>query len=259
MTDSSLLSIPGVGPARAQAFAKLGVADLRDLAFLLPRAYRDLGRVQPVANLLAGVDATTRAKLDRIGFVPARKGAPFCGPGFRTDAKLSVTWFGAFYLKKQLVRGRLLPDRKGRIRARGGDGAAGDRAGGGGEREPGPVLAVYPGTEALSQKMIRKAVSQSLDSVDETWDWIPREPARRAAWMRSRTSSARSTARTLCRNGARQGPACLPRMLPVPGGARGSARQPRAGRGPGVVLRRPGRRADPGAASVPLASPPRRR
>ena len=98
MTDSSLLSIPGVGPARAQAFAKLGVADLRDLAFLLPRAYRDLGRVQPVANLLAGVDATTRAKLDRIGFARAQ-GRPFLRAWF-SDGRKAVG---------HLVRG-LLPE-----------------------------------------------------------------------------------------------------------------------------------------------------
>ena len=71
--------------------------------------------------------------------------------------------------------------------------------------------AVYPAPGALP-KMIRKAISQSLDSVDDL-GLIP-ETRKARRWMRSRTSSARST------DACRTAPArVLPTECPVPGGA----------------------------------------
>lgn len=49
-----LTDLPGVGPARAQALAKLGVADQRDLLFLVPTDLRDWGETTAIAEVEAG-------------------------------------------------------------------------------------------------------------------------------------------------------------------------------------------------------------
>lgn len=47
--------LKGVGPARADLLAKLGIHSLLDLIFHFPRSYDDLTQVHPIENLEAGV------------------------------------------------------------------------------------------------------------------------------------------------------------------------------------------------------------
>ncbi|MBK7874498.1 MAG: DEAD/DEAH box helicase [Planctomycetes bacterium] len=63
-----LTSLPGIGPARAEALRSLGVRRVRDLVFLLPRRLQTAGAELPIADASArrGEEVTIRATVDRI-------------------------------------------------------------------------------------------------------------------------------------------------------------------------------------------------
>ena len=48
--DTPLEALAGIGPKKAQAFQKLGVATLRDLAGLYPRRYEDRTQFRTIAD-----------------------------------------------------------------------------------------------------------------------------------------------------------------------------------------------------------------
>ena len=48
--DTPLEALAGIGPKKAQAFQKLGVATLRDLACLYPRRYEDRTQFRTIAD-----------------------------------------------------------------------------------------------------------------------------------------------------------------------------------------------------------------
>ena len=52
--DSSVRELPGVGDARAAAFARMGILTLRDLIYRLPRSYENRGRVRLLKDSLDG-------------------------------------------------------------------------------------------------------------------------------------------------------------------------------------------------------------
>ncbi len=55
--------LPGIGPRRAAELRRLGIEDLWDLCNVLPRSYRDLRQVQPLATALPGVETVFRVRI----------------------------------------------------------------------------------------------------------------------------------------------------------------------------------------------------
>ena len=52
---NSILNLPGIGPKKAELFAKLGVSTLEELLRLYPRDYEDRTKLVPIASLEVGV------------------------------------------------------------------------------------------------------------------------------------------------------------------------------------------------------------
>ncbi|MBR4442076.1 MAG: hypothetical protein IKS52_02240, partial [Clostridia bacterium] len=63
MSEPALSQIKGVGPARLRAFHAAGVDTVRDLLAILPREYRDLSDIRPLASLSAGDEAAVRVRV----------------------------------------------------------------------------------------------------------------------------------------------------------------------------------------------------
>ncbi|MFR6424267.1 MAG: hypothetical protein ACLUNO_00680 [Oscillospiraceae bacterium] len=59
--DTPLEALAGIGPKKAQAFQKLGVATLRDLAGLYPRRYEDRTQFRTIAAAQPGEAVCIRA------------------------------------------------------------------------------------------------------------------------------------------------------------------------------------------------------
>ena len=105
----SLSQIRGIGPARLKALNDAGIWTARDLALMLPRDYRDLTNVTPLAALQAGVPAAVRV---RVSGEPREQRARklLITKVFVTDGDevAPVVWYNQPWLKKQLTVGREL-------------------------------------------------------------------------------------------------------------------------------------------------------
>lgn len=69
--DASVKNLQGVGTARSNRLAKLGVVNIRDLLYHFPRAYRP---VKTVSELMLGDDATVIAQVSHINHYKTRNG-----------------------------------------------------------------------------------------------------------------------------------------------------------------------------------------
>ena len=56
--DRPIQFLKGVGPKRAEAFGRMGIATARDLLYHVPRRYDDASTVSPIGGLDVGMDAT---------------------------------------------------------------------------------------------------------------------------------------------------------------------------------------------------------
>lgn len=163
--DKPLQFEKGVGPARAEKLARLGLKTVRDLLLFLPRRYEDRTHLCKLSELLPGQTATIRATVVRI-----REGRPVRGPTFITaelqdgTGSCLAVWFNRRYLaqtlregmeiiatgKVSLYKGRLqiAPDEY-EIASSASDGPSGP------ELSCGRIVPIYPLTEGLSQRFMR--------------------------------------------------------------------------------------------------------
>jgi ATP-dependent DNA helicase RecG len=178
--DDSVQHLAGVGPARADAFRRLGVFTARDLFFHVPHRYEDASTVSPIAKLRIGDDATVIGTVISKGVLPTRKGLrvfqavlqdssglieaswpgqPFLDRAIKKDDVLLITGPVRFFHGRQLVPREFVN-------------LGAEETGTAGGR----VLSVYPATEGLSFKIIRQLIDRHLDEFLPLFDeYIPAE------------------------------------------------------------------------------------
>ena len=105
----ALTDLPGVGPAKAAALAKLGVTCQRDLLFVVPIALRDWGAATPLAAVEPGpfvrVQATVHAtRLQRRGRRQSTLRATLTDAD---GAQLAAVWFNQPWVADVLVKGEV--------------------------------------------------------------------------------------------------------------------------------------------------------
>ena len=173
--DSPVTILAGVGPKKAEAFAKLGVFTLEDLFFLMPRRYEDRRFPKPLSRLQPGV---TECAVAVVSEIAERNG--------RTEAIIEddsgvarVVWFTdriAEFVREGMrlalygtVNDRYIdspqfvhPEFEILYR----------------NRTPkiiGKIFPIYPGTAALTQREIKKFIDASLDTYAESClnDFLP--------------------------------------------------------------------------------------
>lgn len=107
MLNDDIRYMKGVGEARAKAFAKLGVATLRDLISCFPRTYEDRSTTLPIAEAPDGEKVCIRAMvaaeptLSRV-----RKGMELVKLRAVDDSgSVNITYFNQSYIRRQLKPG----------------------------------------------------------------------------------------------------------------------------------------------------------
>ncbi|HKK53740.1 MAG TPA: ATP-dependent DNA helicase RecG [Myxococcota bacterium] len=109
----SLAALPGVGPKRAEGFARRGLERISDLLFWLPARYEDRRQVASVGSLEVGRSVTFLAEVKVVDWVPTRRGGRF-GKIFQAvvgddQAVVLLKWFrGGEAIASQVVKGRWL-------------------------------------------------------------------------------------------------------------------------------------------------------
>src|SRR5690349_24420186 len=72
--DTGITYLKGVGPARAEAFRRLGVITAGDLLYHIPHRYEDASTVSPIASLETGMQGTVIGRVISKGIMPTRRG-----------------------------------------------------------------------------------------------------------------------------------------------------------------------------------------
>ena len=95
-----------MGPARAAALAKTGVATVEDLLFHFPIRYEDRRRFTPIAELREGMRTAVSGTIAVAGLRRARRMTLFEVRLEDASGRLKALWFNQPYLADQLARGR---------------------------------------------------------------------------------------------------------------------------------------------------------
>ena len=164
--------IKGVGPKRAALFQKMGVYTAGDMVHFYPRDYEDRRKVTSINDLAINEVATVRGKIIEIEeYQPNHR--MYILKVWLQDATgmVPVIWFNQKYLKKNFSRGMELMVR-GKLEKKyyKAEMTVQDFEIVGKEKNLGSVIVpIYPATEKLSQKVIRKTV---LDTVEKYEKYI---------------------------------------------------------------------------------------
>ena len=179
--DREVRFLKGVGPHRAELLSRLGIRTVRDVLFHLPRTYEDRSSVAPIAELQAGRKAVVCGEIAHVSYRPMRGR----GRGILTvtisdsSGALKLVWFNAqYHWQKSFPVGKILTAY----------GQAGFYDGAvqmtvptcevGARPEEsegfGAILPVYPLTEGISQKTMRKVARAALEAgASEVPDTFP--------------------------------------------------------------------------------------
>jgi len=113
LLNRSLAALPGVGPKKAEGFARRGLSRVSDLLFMLPTRYEDRRRVSGVEEIKVGQTATFVAQVKVVDWVSTRRGGRF-GKIFQAvvgddNAVVTLKWFrGGESIANTVIRGRWL-------------------------------------------------------------------------------------------------------------------------------------------------------
>ncbi len=176
--DTPVTYVKGVGPRRAELLAKLGIATAGDLLLHVPRRYEDATTVLPIAQAVPGTDATVLGRVVSKGVIPTRRGLRIFQAVLKdASGLLECSWPGQPYLDRTINVGDVLlasgPVRffHGRqLQPREYVNLGADDSG----SASGRVLAVYPATEGMPQKVLRGIVEAQLDALlPQVTEWLP--------------------------------------------------------------------------------------
>lgn len=168
--------LKGVGPARAAAFARLGVTTVEDLLYHVPHRYLDATSVTPIARATVGTEVTLVARVVSKGILPTRSGLRIFRAVVQDDSGvIECAWPGQTFLDRVIRPGQLLlvtgpvkhfhgrqvvPREQVVL-------ADADEGGDGGRVEQGMVLPVYPATEGLSHRQVRRIIADHLPALSD--------------------------------------------------------------------------------------------
>jgi len=181
--------LKGVGPARAAALARLGVATVEDLLLHVPRRLDDRTRLVPLRDLPHGAESTVEATVAAVSEFRPRRGLTVTKAALTDDSGIGYAiWYNQSYLKQQLRRGMRalffgrVERRAGEIRLTAPEFEEIEN----GEEETwhtGRLVPIYPATEGLSQRVLRNVVRGALTAhAGEVQEILPEELRRRQRW-----------------------------------------------------------------------------
>jgi ATP-dependent DNA helicase RecG len=174
--------LPGIGKSAATKFEKLGVATAADAVSLYPRRFNDFTDVRRIAELRpSSAPQTVVAQVFSVREM--RFGRRVRGSEALlqdSSGTLRVTWFNMPYIARQIAEGQTLVlsgkvrSWRGRLQMENPEWEPADED----LIHTGRLVPVYPATQGLSQRTIRRAVKAAVDSL------AARMPDPVPAWLR---------------------------------------------------------------------------
>ena len=168
--DRPVQFLKGVGPKRADSFARIGVVTARGLLYHIPRRYDDASTVRPIGSLEVGEDVTALGRVRSKGVIPTRRGLRIFQAVLEDDSgMITAAWPGQPWLDRKIrqgdtilvtghvkfFHGRQIQPREMTIVARGDDV----------DERQGLIYVTYPASEELPQWVLRGVFERNLDAL----------------------------------------------------------------------------------------------
>ncbi len=186
--DTPVQFLKGVGPQRAEAFARMGIETVEDLLYHAPHRYLDATSVTPIARATVGTEVTVVGHVVSKAVVPTRRRLRIFRAVLRDESGIiECAWPGQAFLDRTIRQGQLLlvtgpvkyyhgrqiAPREQIVLAEADE--EGERGG--------LVLPVYPATEGLTHRHVRRLVQDHLERMIEVVDDTLPEELRRSAQL----------------------------------------------------------------------------
>ncbi|MGE5543336.1 MAG: ATP-dependent DNA helicase RecG [Bacillota bacterium] len=157
--------LKGVGPQREKHLQRLGIRDVYDLLWHIPRTYIDRNATVKIASLRAGEVSSIAGTIETVRASVSSRRIVIIKAVVRDDSgRIPVVWFNQSFLKNILKPG--LPIFvKGKVNLSYGqvEMSAYDYEVTGGATDDSGIDPVYPSTEGISQKVWRQMIRNALD------------------------------------------------------------------------------------------------
>ncbi|HXH03348.1 MAG TPA: ATP-dependent DNA helicase RecG [Candidatus Competibacteraceae bacterium] len=168
----SLTELKGVGPRQAARLARLNLLTVGDLLFHLPLRYQDRTQITPIGALQPGQDAVVEGEVVLADVVQGRRRALLCRLMDGSGGQLTLRFFHFSAAQQNLLgRGaRLRCFGEVRLGPTGLEMVHPECRRLNSPYPPPPeehLTPIYPTTEGLSQYLLRAAVAQALDKLEE--------------------------------------------------------------------------------------------
>jgi ATP-dependent DNA helicase RecG len=162
--------LKGIGPKRAQALEKFGIFTLRDLLYLFPRRYEDRSQFRKIETLKPGDNATIQGEILSVGVkrLRGRFNIVEVLVGDESGA-LPMVWFNQPYLKNQFSEGQKaifygrVDFYQNRLQMNSPEYEIADETEDSLPIHTGRITPVYPLTEGLYQRSLRRTMKDLLD------------------------------------------------------------------------------------------------
>jgi len=171
--NTSVQFLTGVGPVMAKKLKRLGIQNIRDLLFYFPRRWDDYSKPQMISKLQIGQEAIIKASIGQIKQSRTRRRWMSIIEALLADdsGQIKAIWFNQPFLMKILKPGQKWLF-AGKVNY---DFKTGAKTLSVSEYEKEPIiLPVYPETEGLTSKYLRKIIRPLISNVDNLiMDFLP--------------------------------------------------------------------------------------
>ncbi|MCX5750700.1 MAG: ATP-dependent DNA helicase RecG [Candidatus Saganbacteria bacterium] len=176
--DTPIRYLKGVGPNLAKVFAKIGINTILDLLYFFPRDYQDRSQIKRIKDLVSGQQALVLGEIKNIELDVKRRGFALVRAAISDASGIAeAIWFNQPYLLSFLKRGtKVLISGKVNTNLYRGvlEIAVKDYEKIEGEKDWDKIVPVYPLTEGLYQKNLRKLIKEALSlCLIQIVDFIP--------------------------------------------------------------------------------------
>ena len=162
--------IKGVGPVKAEVFTKVGIENVADLFYYLPRKYEDRTRIVDIKDLTPGETQGVIGKVLKTSVFTARTGTRIFEMSVGDDAsRVFAVWYNQPFLKKMFSIGQKVVlygkvEVQNRLQLTHPAFEIVDEENETESLEIGRIVPFYPLTEGLSQRELRKIVHRAIHS-----------------------------------------------------------------------------------------------